>query len=52
MANPSAYELARIYRIGAAAAMRGGTLTTRQKKALQKLAERGEKREAQQRKGK
>ncbi|CAM5529793.1 hypothetical protein SALBM135S_00858 [Streptomyces alboniger] len=43
--TPSAYELARIYGISAVAAMRGGTYTAKQKRALAKLAERTAKRE-------
>ncbi|QQC89846.1 hypothetical protein [Streptomyces alfalfae] len=43
--KPSAYELARIYGISAVAAMRGGTYTAKQKRALDKLAERTAKRE-------
>ncbi|MGW2226810.1 hypothetical protein [Streptomyces formicae] len=46
MANPSAYELARIYGISVAAALRGGTYTTKQKRALKKLAERSARRES------
>lgn len=45
MANPNAYELARIYGISAVAAMRGGEFTDRQKRALKKLKERTDKRD-------
>ena len=43
--KPSAYELAQIYRISAVAALRGGAYTTKQKRALKKLAERTARRE-------
>lgn len=45
MANPNAYDLARIYRISAVAAMRGGEFTDRQKRALQRIKDRTDKRD-------